>query len=142
MDSVQIHSCGKKLGISGKSQGSEIATVRSSPESDFTGIDFWPFLKIMTSSYNILVLGCPTRSLVRSCAEIEPVPDPGTEIDRKHDISFMSQILVHGIGIVVIPAHVPTQEHLTNRPAVHENCCRSPIPRLRIFGEEQLTVNL
>src|SRR5437870_3451202 len=73
--------------------------------------------------------------------ECHAATDAAAVINGEHDVALARQILVHGVGVVVIVHVVPAEQHLAARSAVHKNQRAALLAGLKIGGQEKLRVH-
>src|SRR6202522_1942447 len=143
MHAVHVNSGGKQVGVVRQPHGGQIAAVGSAPQADFLRVYVSQCLEIFSCRNDIFVFGAAARAAIVWLAEVAAIHDAGPIVDRQHDISTARQILIHGIGIVVVVHVVEAEHHLADGAAVNEDQRGTPAASVR-FGRlrfEQLSVN-
>src|SRR5262249_41249057 len=125
VDAVNVDSGGKNIRVPRQPHRRQKAAVGSAPQAYPVAIDIASSPQITTRRHDVLVLGRPTRAAVFSFSKSAAVSDPAPVVDRQHYKTSAHQILIQSIGVVIVKAVVPSQQHLPNRPTVHEHHCRS-----------------
>src|SRR6185295_347497 len=90
---------------------------------------------------DVLIFAGAAAGATRSFAEGPAVADAAAIVDREHDISTASEVLIHRVGIRVVVHVVPAQQHLAHGTAMHEDQRRALVAGFGAVGEKELAVD-
>ena len=121
MHAVHVDARRKNIRVARQSQRREQATIRSAPQPDPLCIDNRQALQVFRAGDNVFVFRRSSPPRVRRFPERAAIHDSEPIIDRKYDVSAASQVLIHGIRIVVVVHVMKTEHHLANRAAMDKN---------------------
>ena len=140
MHSVHIDAGLEQLGVPRQAHRGQIAAVRSAPQSDACAIDVAAPAKPLRRRDDITILAATSGSLTQRLAKLHAVSDAAAIVERHHDVAAQRERLIHRVGMVIIAAVVPAEQHLTTRTAMHEDDGRVFVARLRARRHEELPV--
>src|SRR5579864_5139751 len=141
VDAMEIHSSRENIGIARQAHSGEEPTVATAPQAHAGRIDIAAALQIFSGGDNVLVFRCAAAGPPRSFAKRAAIADATAIVDGQHDIAAAGEILVHGIGIRVVIHVVPAEQHLPDRPAMHEDQRWFLVARLGVGWKKKLSMN-
>src|ERR1700738_3512868 len=121
VNAVEVYPGGEDIRIAREAHGREEPAVATAPKANSRGIDIGAALKVFSSGDDVFVFGGAAAGTPWSFAKGATVADAAAIVDREHNVSAASEILIHRVGIRVVIHVVPAEKHLAYRPAVHED---------------------
>jgi len=120
----------------------QVAAVRTAPDADAERIHVGAATQVDTGPEHVLELARPARAVAERLAELQAVADPAPVVDGEDDVAAARQVLIEGVGVVVVLHVVPAEQHLAPRAAVEERD-GGPLSLLAgSRGQEELAVDL
>src|ERR1700733_2035693 len=95
----------------------------------------------MRPGHYVLIFGGAGIACVLGMMKLTAVADTEPVVQREHDKTVRSEVLVYRVAIAVVIHVVPAEQHLTRRAAVHEYDAGFPLGGFRAARVEQLAVN-
>ena len=138
MDAVEGDAGGEEVGSACQAEGRQVAAVGAAPEADPLRVYVGAVFEIKPGAEHIVELAAARSAVVQSFAKFHAIADAASIVDRQDDEALAGQVLVHRVGVVVVAAIVPSQEHLPPRAAVEEQQRGPLLARPEIPREEEL----
>src|SRR5262245_6214083 len=80
--------------------------------------------------------------MVERFAKLHSVSNATAVIDRQDNVTLVGEVLVEGVRVMVVAHVVPTQQHLSTRPAMEQNDRGPSLTRAVVPRQEKLAVDL
>src|SRR5258708_39960978 len=135
---MKIHAGGEYVRVARKRQRCQQSAVRAAPNADALGINITQPLQILRPCLDISVLRGAAPTAIGRFTKGTPIHNAQPVIDGQHHVTQACQILILGVGVVVVVYVVEPKQHLPWRAAVDEDKRRARL--CMALGDKKLAV--
>src|SRR5437763_13878592 len=121
MHAVEIHPRREQIGGARQAERSQIAAVRSTPQSNVSRVHVRAASQIQPRAFHVVELTRAGGAIIDRLTKVEAISDSTAIVDRQDHITLARQVLIHAVRVVVVFPVMPGRQHLPARPAVHED---------------------
>src|SRR5438105_3832754 len=139
MHAVEVHARGENIRIAREAHCGQEPAVGAAPQANFFRVHHRKRLEILCRGDNVLIFLRAAWPAFLALAESAAIHNSRAVVDREDDEAARSEVLIFGVGVVIVLHVMKAEHHLPARPAMHEE--QGGTSRSASTRDEQLAVN-